>query len=248
MSRVGERRSALPQSTRMTREMAEEVITAGESLATGSNEARRRPRRRDADATTQRILQAAIVEFAEHGLTGARVDAIARRADTNMRMLYHYFGSKIGLYTSVLETVFADIRQQEERLNLRDLQPLPAMMKLFDFTFSHFERNPGFIRILASENLLEAHYLKQSKRVAAISSPLMDAICEVLARGRKFGVFRTDIDPLQIYVTMVSLSYFHISNAPTLSHLFGANLTSARWRSARRKHASEVIRSYLRKE
>ena len=135
----------------------------------GAVAAKRQPRPRDADATTQRILQSAISEFAEHGLTGARVDAIARRADTNMRMLYHYFGSKAGLYTAVLETVFADIRRQEERLNLRDLQPLPAMMRLFDFTFSHFEKNPAFIRLLASENLLEARYLKLSERVAAIS-------------------------------------------------------------------------------
>ncbi len=248
MSRLGKPRLALPQGTGTTCERTEAVSTAGESLAAGSTSPKRRTRPRDADATTQRILQAAIMEFAEHGLTGARVDAIARRADTNMRMLYHYFGSKVGLYTAVLETVFADIRQQEERLNLRDLQPLPAMMKLFDFTFLHFERNPAFIRILASENLLEAHYLKQSKRVAAISSPLMDAICELLARGEKSGVFRTGIDPLQIYVTMVSLSYFHISNAPTLSHLFGANLTAARWRSERRKHASKVILSYLKRE
>lgn len=211
------------------------------ALAAGAR--RRRPR--DAAATADRILQAAIAEFADNGFNGARMDAIARRADANMRMLYHYFGSKNALYLAVLETVFGDIRTQEQRLNLSDLAPLPAMMKLFDFTFAHFAANPLFIRILASENLLGGKHLKKSKRVSILSSPLMVAMREVLARGVAEGVFRASIDPLQLYVTMVALSYFHISNAPTLSHLFSANLTSARWRAERRAHAREMVLAYL---
>lgn len=204
----------------------------------------RRPR--DAAATQERILQAAIEEFAEHGYNGARIDAIARRADANMRMLYHYFGSKTALYLAVLETVFEDIRVQEQRLNLRDLAPVPAMMKLFDFTYAHFAANPLFIRLLASENLLGGRYLKRSKKAPVISSPLMEAIRDVLARGEAEGVFRAGVDPLQLYVTMVALSYFHISNAPTLSHLFSVNLGTARWRADRRRHASEMLLAYLR--
>ncbi len=203
----------------------------------------RRPR--DAAATADRILQAAIAEFAEHGYTGARIDAIARRADANMRMLYHYFGSKKALYLHVLEAVFEDIRIQEQRLNLRDLAPLPAMIKLFDFTYAHFAANPLFIRILASENLLGGKHLKKSTKVSAMSSPLMAAMEEVLTRGVAEGVFRPGVDPLQLYVTMVALSYVHISNAPTLSHLFSVNLTTARWRAERRRHASEMLLAYL---
>ena len=52
---------------------------------------------RDPDRTRGRILAAAIAEFAANGLAGARVDAIARRAGSNKRMLYHYFGDKEGL-------------------------------------------------------------------------------------------------------------------------------------------------------
>jgi len=203
----------------------------------------RRPR--DAAATADRILQAAIAEFAEHGYTGARIDAIARRADANMRMLYHYFGSKKALYLRVLEAVFEDIRIQEQRLNLRDLAPLPAMIKLFDFTYAHFAANPLFIRILASENLLGGKHLKKSTKVSAMSSPLMAAMEDVLTRGVAKGVFRPGVDPLQLYVTMVALSYVHISNAPTLSHLFSVNLTTARWRAERRRHASDMLLAYL---
>ena len=44
--------------------------------------------------TRARILAAAMSEFAHHGLGGARVDRIARRAGANKRMLYYYSGSK----------------------------------------------------------------------------------------------------------------------------------------------------------
>src|SRR6266540_4352767 len=118
-----------------------------ESTAMGA----RRPR--DATATAKRILKSAIAEFAAHGYAGARIDAIARRADANMRMLYHYFGSKNALYVKVLEAVFDDIRLQEQRLNLQNEAPLLAMIRLFDFTYDHFASNPLFIRILTSENL-----------------------------------------------------------------------------------------------
>lgn len=206
-----------------------------------------RPRRpRDAAATADRILEAAIEEFAEHGYAGARIDAIAQRADVNMRMLYHYFGSKNDLYVHVLETVFERIRLREQQLDLKSMAPLPAMMKLFDFTYAHFASNPLFIRILINENLLGGRFLSRSVRVSSLSSPLLVAMKDILRRGEAEGVFRAGIDPLQLYVSMVAMSYFHISNGPTLSHLFSTNMSSPRWRTDRRRHASEMFAAYLR--
>ena len=49
-----------------------------------------------------RLLEAAREEFARHGLTGARVDAIAARTKTAKRMIYYYFGGKEQLYMAVL--------------------------------------------------------------------------------------------------------------------------------------------------
>jgi TetR/AcrR family transcriptional regulator len=200
---------------------------------------------RNAAATAERILQAAIKEFAEHGYMGARIDGIAKRAGANIRMLYHYFGSKEELYLHVLENVFAGIRTQEQTLHLRDLEPLDAMGRLFDFTYDHFAANPLFIRILIGENLADARHLQRSKVVQALSSPLLVAIDEVLRRGVAQGVFRARIDPLQLYVSIVALSYFHISNGPTLSWLFDADLAEPLWRAQRKEHARGMLLAYL---
>jgi AcrR family transcriptional regulator len=68
------------------------------------------PTTRNPEATRRRILAAALSEFASKGISGARVDRIAARAKTNKRMLYHYFGSKDGLYRAVLNQRLGDRR------------------------------------------------------------------------------------------------------------------------------------------
>jgi AcrR family transcriptional regulator len=72
-------------------------------MARETKTATRAPRPRNAEATKRRILAAALAEFSAKGISGARVDRIATRSRTNKRMLYHYFGSKEGLYRAVLQ-------------------------------------------------------------------------------------------------------------------------------------------------
>src|SRR5687767_15037900 len=74
--------------------------------------------RRDPDRTREAILAAAQDEFALKGLSGGRVDEIARRARANKRMIYHYFGSKQGLYLTVIERVYEGLRGSERTLEL----------------------------------------------------------------------------------------------------------------------------------
>src|SRR4051794_20188920 len=64
--------------------------------------------RRGPEATRARIMRAAVREFSAKGISGARVDAIALRAGANKRMLYHYFGSKYGLFREVLRQELGD--------------------------------------------------------------------------------------------------------------------------------------------
>lgn len=205
----------------------------------------RAPRTRDPVGTRNRILEAAIAEFAEHGLSGARIDAISQRSGTNMRMIYHYYGSKEGLYVYVLDHVYEDIRKKETSLNLSNLEPFDAMMKLFHFTFSHFAANPHVVSLWTGENMQKGMYLSNSLRAASLSSPLLDAIRETLVRGEEQQVFRAGIDPLQLYVSMVALSYFHLSNAYTLSTIFETDLRSDQWKAERLHHTRDMLAAYL---
>jgi AcrR family transcriptional regulator len=58
---------------------------------------------RDADRTRERILDAALVEFGEHGFAGARIGAIARRAGVNQQLISYYFDGKAGLHAALVD-------------------------------------------------------------------------------------------------------------------------------------------------
>jgi TetR/AcrR family transcriptional regulator len=80
---------------------------------------------RNPGRTRERILSAALKEFAAHGFAGARVDAIARRADINKRMLYHYFGNKEKLFRAVLRQKIAERRAWADNLSGDPAERLP---------------------------------------------------------------------------------------------------------------------------
>ncbi|GAA3635817.1 TetR family transcriptional regulator [Lentzea roselyniae] len=64
---------------------------------------------RDREATKAKLLEAALAEFAKHGIAGARVDRIAAKAGCNKAMIYAYFGSKEDLFDEVLRIQIARV-------------------------------------------------------------------------------------------------------------------------------------------
>jgi TetR/AcrR family transcriptional regulator len=203
-------------------------------------------RARDPERTRRDILAAARREFVEFGLDGARVDRIAEAAGANKRMLYHYFGNKEALYARVLIDAYRDIRAGEAELHLGELEPAEAMERLVGFTFDHFRENPWFIRLLATENIQRGAFVRDIPEIRELHSPLVAQIAEVLAAGEAAGSFRTGVDPVQLYVTIASVSYFYMSNIHTLSAIFALPLASDAMMAARRAHAIEVVLGYLR--
>jgi AcrR family transcriptional regulator len=201
--------------------------------------------KRNPDGTRQRILAAAIREFASEGYSGARVDAICKRARANPRMIYHYFGDKDGLYVTVLEHVLSELRREELKLEVDHVAPLTGMLQLFNFVHAHFGAHPEMIPLLSGENLQRARFLRRSVKAPIVASPLIELIARLLERGVKEGVFRSGIDPLHLYVMMVALSYFHRSNAHTLSVLFRTDLLDPAWQSEQKRNADQMLTRFL---
>lgn len=202
-------------------------------------------RLRDADRSQSTILAAARDEFAEHGLGGARMDRIAERAGLNKRLIYYYFDDKEKLFQAVLEQVYRDIREEEQKLRLQELEPVQAIRRLLEFTWDYYLAHPEFITLLNSANLHKARHLDTSPRVRDLNSPLIDTLAAVLERGRKEGSFRGGVDPVQLYVSIAGLAYFYMSNVHTLSSIFGRDLMAPKARSERLSHMTDVILGYL---
>lgn len=184
----------------------------------------RKPRTRDAEATKARILEAAKREFAKNGLGGARVDVIAEKASANKRMIYHYFDSKEGLFQTILENAYVDIRTAEQKLNLDHLDPKDALEKLVRFTWEYYLKNPEFITLVNSENLHRAKHLKKSEIVKVYSRKFVSMVKTILDRGVSTGVFRSDVDPVQLNITIAAIGYYYLTNRFTGSIVFERDL------------------------
>jgi TetR/AcrR family transcriptional regulator len=221
-----------------------------ESVMGGVNRSRRRgrPKRGDGgpELSKRRIVEAAAAAFAADGYGGARINEIARRAGTNKRMLYHYFGGKEGLYTAVLEAAYGAFRAAERQLSIDNLPPERGLRKLIEFTFDYCAENPDFIALLNNANLYRGRHLRGSRQVRALYLPLIDSIRRLLARGRAAGAFRNGVDPLRLYISIAALGYFYFSNVHTLSAALDRDLSAAAERRAQRRHIVDLVLQSLR--
>ena len=204
-------------------------------------------RTNDPARTMAGILEVATAEFAEKGLSGARIDEIAAATRTSKRMIYYYFGSKEGLYLAVLEESYRYMRSIEAQLHLEDLLPEDALRRLVGFTFDHHQSNPGYIRLVMSENMERGTYLAQSKIIQQLNVPAIDAIRKLYERGVAAGTFRTGLDPIDIHASISALTFFNVSNQHTFGLIFKNDTQSARAMTARRDSIIEMIVRFVRK-
>jgi AcrR family transcriptional regulator len=204
-------------------------------------------RTNDPEKTRQDILEVATHEFAAKGLSGARIDEIAARIQTSKRMIYYYFGSKEGLYLAVLEEAYRRMRRIEGELDLDHLPPLEALAELVGFTFDYQTGYPDFIRLVVIENIHEGAHIKRSKVIQDLNVTAIDALRRIIARGQKDGVFRDNLDPIDLHMSISALSNFNIVNRATFSTIFKHDMASPRALAARRAQVIDLLVRYVRR-
>jgi TetR/AcrR family transcriptional regulator len=200
---------------------------------------------RNPEASRARILDAARNEFVSHGLSGARVDRIASQSGVNKNLIYHYFDSKEALYLTVLEGIYAGLRERQRDEDLRELPPMEGIRLLVESTFDHFAATPELIRLMSVENIHFGEYLKRSRSIKPLYSGLLTTIEILLKRGQASGIFRSDVDAIDLYLSISGLAYFFLSNQHTLSWLLDRDLASRRRVNKRRQHVVDVVLGYL---
>jgi AcrR family transcriptional regulator len=191
--------------------------------------------------TRDSILQAAVKVFAERGLGGGRINLISRAARSNERMIYYYFGSKEKLFIEVIGKVYRDMWEAERALNLDLENPESALRQIVQFTMNHYLAHPEMLTLLNNENLHKGKYVSKSKAMKELSSPALELMGRIYRRGVKDGVFRSRIAPLHIYLAILALNYFYVSNRYTLSAFLGIDLLDHENLSAWRDWVADVL-------
>ncbi|MCX7258189.1 MAG: TetR/AcrR family transcriptional regulator [Polaromonas sp.] len=204
-------------------------------------------RTNDPARTMAGILEMATAEFAEKGLSGARIDEIAAATQTSKRMIYYYFGSKEGLYVAVLEEAYRRMRKIEAEQHLQDLSPEDALRRLVGFTFDHHAGNQAYIRLVMSENIQRGSYLAQSKIIQQLNVPAIESIRQLYERGIASGVFRPGLDPLDIHASISALTFFNVSNQHTFRLIFKQDTQTPEAIATRRSNIIEMVLRYVRR-
>ena len=203
-------------------------------------------RKPDAERSRANILAVARAEFVQHGLSGARVDAIAEKTATTKRMIYYYFGSKEGLYSAVLEQAYAGIRSIEVSLDLEQQDAVTALRRLIEFTFNYEDANPDFVRLIAIENIHHGTYLAKLSTIQAVNAGAIAILEQILLRGRKEGVFVRDCSALDIHLMISGLCFYRVSNRYTFGAIFGCDLSQPSLRERHKAMIVETILGFLR--
>ena len=214
-----------------------------DSAEAGAN--RRTRWKQDPEGVRRDILVVAMNEFAENGLSGARIDEIAAKTRTSKRMIYYYFGDKDGLYRDVLEEAYRQVRAGEENLQLADLEPVAALRTLIEFTFDHHRDHPSFIRLVMIENIHHGDYLKHSEVIRKLNETAISRIEGIYRKGVASGDFRPDLTPLAIHWQISALSFFNVSNRVSFSLLFGQDLYTEAGQAGLKAQVAETVLRFV---
>lgn len=206
-----------------------------------SGRARAGARTRSPDATRQDIIEVATREFAQNGLSGARVDEIAAKTGSSKRMIYYYFGDKNGLYLAVLEDAYRRVRTTEAQLDLEHLRPADALRRLVEFTFDHHNSHEAFIRLVMIENIHHGEYLGRSKTIQELNVSAIGELERIYQRGLQDGIFRKGLSAIELHWQISALCFFNVSNRATFSQIFRVDLASKKAVAALRARVVDMV-------
>jgi len=202
--------------------------------------------RNQPEQTRAAILKAALVEFANMGVAGARTDAIARSAGVNKALLYYYFRDKETLYGATLESVFAPLA---EKLQTVLDGPGGPREKLIAFASTYFDTiaaNPLYPRLVQHEMMRAGTGLSPhiQRIVEKYQRPTYQKLVRVFDEGIRTGLFRK-VDVLQFLPSMVAIIVFYFSSTPMLRAIMPGDPLSPERIAARREAVLDFISAAL---
>lgn len=204
--------------------------------------------RREKNSTKSKedILNAAELAFSKKGLYGTRVDEIAKIAKINKRMIYEYFGCKVDLYKKVLEIVYKRIGNYGRAVLSEQDSFEDAVKKVAKFYFDYLSSNPTYVNLLLWENMNEGEYIKDVD-LSSIRQPVLIQLEQVLERDKQAEIIRSDVDPNQILITLLTTTFAYFSNRYTLSKVLQYDLMNEQSIIKKSEDLANMIIAYISK-
>ena len=191
---------------------------------------------RNPDRTRERILAAALREFADRGFAGARVDAIARRSGCNKRMLYHYYGDKEGLFRAVLRHKIV------QRLAIVEAQsPGKDFVSAMPQWFAQNCQDADWVRLLAWESL---QTLKDSVIDEAERARRSRSAGQLIKQKQAAKILRADVPPDFLLLAKVSLAMFPMAMPQVTRLLTGKSPRDVKFQKSYTKFLETISNAF----
>jgi len=202
--------------------------------------------RNQPEQTRAAILHAALEEFANLGVAGARTDAIARAAGVNKALLYYYFKDKETLYGATLESVFAGLAAKLGAVLDSGMLPREKMLAFVGAYFDAVAANPLYPRLVQQEMMRAGTSPSPhlQRIVEKYQRPTFGKLMRVFEEGIRSGLFRK-VDVHQFMPSMVAVIVFYFSSTPMLRSIMPGDPLSAERIAARRAAVLDFISAAL---
>jgi TetR/AcrR family transcriptional regulator len=202
------------------------------------------------EASREAILEAAEIVFAEHGFDGARVDTIAQLSGYDKKLLFRYYGDKLGLYAEVLKradqeahallaAVFTPLLEDENAALLAQQWRhfLTTMVQtLFDYLLDH----PRFMRMLTWE--MAEGWQTFTQITARFPAEYMDQFEMLFQKARSAGLLRSDFPPVIQFTMLLQICQAYLVSLPLYQTLLpGSDLSSESALAQAREYLADFV-------
>lgn len=202
--------------------------------------------RRQPEESRAAILKAAVREFANEGIAGARTDAISAAAKVNKALLYYYFKDKEALYGAVLDQVFGSLKKNVYKALSDELPPPERILAYAGAHFDYIASNPLYPKIVQAEMMRAGRgkTVHFERIVTQYFRPIFTVVAETLRQGIARREFR-NVDPANFIPSMIALIVFHFNSAPVMQMMTGIDPMSPKSLAMRRAAVLDFIRAAL---
>ncbi|TIV08433.1 MAG: TetR/AcrR family transcriptional regulator, partial [Mesorhizobium sp.] len=179
-----------------------------------------------------------------NGLSGTKMESIAKAARVNKALVYRHFERKELLFQRVLVNAYRRMREAEAVLTI-SADPMVALDQLCEFTLTYYRKNPGFLVLVGIANLHHGDNLRSVPRSELAIDKLMTLVGGIIARGEATGVFRKNLNPADLWISLSSQCWFSVATAYTVEVSFGKSILEDQEADRRLATIKEVIRRYV---
>ena len=151
---------------------------------------------RDRAATEERLKEAAIEVWSQHGFDGASVKEIAEAADANVSLINRYFGGKEGLLLTILNEMIT--QKQEGTLDYSPQETLEGeVFEYLKFRYRADMRDEAFIRVVISKIVVDRSLRDQALKSLTYAADTN--LTKRLHNLKEQGQIRADADLVMVF-------------------------------------------------